>query len=94
MRQRTMVRSMLAALAALAAVTVLAAPAAAAAPDRAGETARSGWAIDLGGLLERAWGMLFGEREGGEGATDVDEGSGPQSVAGEEDGSGGWDPDG
>jgi hypothetical protein len=49
-------------LAALAAVTLLAAPAAAAAPDRGAETARAGWVIDLGGLLERAWGLLFGER--------------------------------
>ena len=93
MSHRTMVRST---LAALAAVTLLAAPAAAAAPDRGAETARAGWVIDLGGLLERAWGLLFGERaeEGEDGRSSPEAGGEIQRVSADDGTGGTWDPNG
>ena len=91
MSHRTMVRST---LAALAAVTLLAAPAAAAAPDRGAETARAGWVIDLGGLLERAWGLLFGERAVGRDEMAGDRSGRIERVSAAEEGGNSWDPDG
>ncbi len=64
MAQRRLVGSLLAVLI----LTLIAAPAAAAAPDRAADAPRSAWAIDLGELVGRAWGLLFGVGAGDEGS--------------------------
>lgn len=49
-------------LIALVTMTLIAAPAAAAAPDRGDESPRWTWMADLGDLVERVSGRLFGER--------------------------------
>lgn len=65
MTQRRMVRSLLAVLV----LTLLAAPAAVTVAGPAAEAPRSGWSIDLGELVSRAWGLLFGDRVGENGSS-------------------------
>lgn len=93
MTQRRMVRSLLAVLV----LTLLAAPAAVTVAGPAAEAPRSGWSIDLGELVSRAWGLLFGDRVGdggvrGEPTDPADQGI--SSMAGEDEGSANLDPDG
>jgi hypothetical protein len=52
--------------------------------------------IDLGGLLERAWGLLFGERaeEGEDGRSSPEAGGEIQRVSADDGTGGTWDPNG
>jgi len=94
MTQRMIVRSLLAVLVSLS----LAAPAAAAAPAQPADGPRSGWLVDLGDLLSRAWGLVLGDRIGESSPADrrglPDDGI--SSMVGEDEGEGGsnTDPDG
>ena len=96
MTQRMIVRSLLAVLVSLS----LAAPAAAAAPAQPADGPRSGWLVDLGDLLSRAWGLVFDdwagegmeEREPSRDRTPAESDGRLQSVSGED--SSDWDPNG
>jgi hypothetical protein len=97
MIQRMMVRSFLVTLVGL---SLLAAPAFAAGPAQPADSPRSGWMVELGDLLSRAWGLLlvdgtdgWGSRDRGserESAGGVDQVSG----ADESDSGSSMDPDG
>lgn len=79
-------------LIALVTMTLIAAPATAAAPDRGDESPRWTWMTDLGDLVERVSGLLFGERETRARRDSGDQG--PQRIGAADDSRGTWDPNG
>jgi opacity protein-like surface antigen len=87
-----MVRSFLVTLVSL---SLLAAPAAAAGAVQPADSPRSGWLIEVGDLVSRAWGLVFGDRVGDRGAGDRQDlpDDGISSMSGKDEGEGGSNND-
>jgi len=92
MTQRMMVRSFLVTLVSL---SLLAAPVAAAGPVQPADSPRSGWMVEFGDLVSRAWELLFGDRAGDRGLGDRQDlpDEGISSMSGKDEGEGGSNND-